>query len=203
MATKVGILNDALSHLGQPPMAGPSDGSTWVTRLNNRYPDTLRLLLEQHPWNFASKLVQLERLPTATGGYAYSYNKPADCLRINFINNTGDPEDNDWHEYEDADGKIHSDYDEVWMFFVSSTYLTKEGSFPQTFARALASELAFLCSPIATRSQTKSNGLFSVATRDLKRAKSFDASQKPFRRLPVGRWALSRRGGVKYNTDGN
>ena len=203
MATKIEVLNEALVLLGQPPAASADDTSTWVKRLNSRYSPTVKKLLEQHSWNFATVVKQLQRLPTASGGREYSYNKPANCLRILFVNNTGDPLDNEWHDYDDADGKIHADYDNIWVWYVSSDYIIKDGSWPQVFASAVAAELAFSCAPVATKDMRRGESLYSIAVAFLKKAKSYDASQKPFRENPRGNWARARRAGSRYNTEGN
>ena len=203
MTTKVDVINGALVLLGQAPMAGPADTSTWVKRLVARYPSIVKGLLEVHPWKFARVMERLQRLPTASGGREYSYNKPAKNLRICFINNTGDDADDEWHEYDDGDGKIHADYDELWMWYVSSDYLIKEGSWPETFGQAVSAALAFECSPIGSRDRGMRSDNATLAKQRLKTAKSTDAAQKPFRRNPRGEWAKSRHRGPRYNTDGN
>jgi|LakMenE18May11ns_1017448.scaffolds.fasta_scaffold9943354_2 hypothetical protein len=202
MATKVDVLNGALVLMGQPPAAGPADTSTWVKRIVARYPSVVKTLLEKHPWKFARVMEQLQRLPTASGGYEYSFNRPAKCLKICFINNTGDDEDDEWHEYDVGDGKIHADYDTLYMWYISSDYLIKEGSWPQTFADAVSAELAFQCLPVSSRDRGARNDAKLHAKDVLKSAKSTDAAEKPFRRNPTGTWARSRRSGARYRTDG-
>lgn len=203
MTTKVDVLNGSLVHLGQPPMSGPADTSTWVKRLVARYPSVVKAMLERHPWKFARVMEELARLPTSSGGREYSFSKPAKCLKTIFINNTGDDGDDEWHEYDEGDGKIHADFETLYMWFVSSDYLIKEGSWPEVFGQAVSAELAFQCSPVATRNERRSSGLEAIATKTLRVAKSFDAAQKPYRRNPRGEWAKSRRRGARYNTDGH
>lgn len=202
MATKVGVLNGALALIGQPPATGPSDQSTWVKRMVALYPDTVKALLEKHPWKFARVMETLQRLPTASGGREYSFNKPAKCLKICFINDTGDDADDEWHEYDTGDGKIHADYETLYMWFVSSDYLIKEGSWPQTFAEAVSAELAFKVLPVSSRDRGARADAKTHAKDTLKSAKSTDASEKPFRRNPRGNWAKARRTGARYRTDG-
>jgi len=202
VTTKVDVLNEALLFLGQPPMAGPADTSTWVRRLNDRYTSTVRLLLEQHPWNFSSSIEPLQRLPETPPGWAYTYNKPAKLLRLNWINDSGDPEDDDWHNYDDVGGKILSDYETLYASYISSDWIIKEGSWPQVFARAVSAELAFICAPAVTRDRRDGDSLYAISKKSLKTAKSWDASQKPFRQLPRGSWSRARRSGPRYNTEG-
>jgi hypothetical protein len=202
MTTKVDVLNGALTLIGQPPAAGPSDQSTWVKRIVSRYPSVVKALLERHPWKFARVMEQMQRLPTASGGRSYSFNKPAKCLKICFINDTGDDADDEWHEYDTGGGKIHSDFETLYMWFVSSDYLIKEGSWPQTFAEAVSAELAFQVLPISSRDRGARADAKTHAKDVLKTAKSVDASEKPFRKNPTGAWAKARRTGARYRTDG-
>ncbi len=203
MATKGDVINGALALIGQPPMASAADTSTWVKRCVDRYPAVTRALLEQHPWNFARVMEEMSQLAEATGGRTYSYTKPAKCLRICFINDTGEDSDDQWHEYDDADGKIHSDSETLFMWFVSSDYLIKEGSWPQVFADAVSAEIAARVLPIASKDRGTKVDLVEMAKVALKRAKSFNAQQKPFRPNPMGKWARARRVGSRYNNEGN
>lgn len=203
MATKVGVINKALVHLGQPPMAGPSDTSTWVKRVTSVYVETVRSLLEQHPWNFPAERAELARLDEEPVGRDYAYNKPADCLRLNLVNTTGYPDDVSFTDYEDEGGRILADADAIYAFYIGSGWTTKEGSWPQVFADAVSAELASTCAPIVSKSVNKGESLYAKALRALKRAKSFDASQKPWRELPAGKWSRARRTGTRYNTEGH
>lgn len=202
MATKVSIINEALIHIGQPPSVGPSDTSTWVRRVSDRYPSVARRLLEIHSWNFATVSEELSQLSEASGGRGYSYNKPSKCLNILYVNTTGDPDDRDYFDWEDSDGKIHSDSDVLYMFYISSDYLIKEGSWPEVFAAAVSADLAFICSPMATKDQNLKRDLRDLSRGLLKKAKSWDASQKNFRKNTMGSWARSRNVGSRYNTEG-
>lgn len=202
MATKVGVLNATLALIGQPPSTGPNDTSTWVKRIVSLYPSVVKKLLERHPWKFARVMEQLQKLPASTGGREFSYNKPAKCLKICFINNTGDDGDDEWHEYDTADGKIHADFETIYMWFVSSDYLIKEGSWPETFADAVSAELAFMVLPVSSRDRGMRADAKTHAKDTLKTAKSTDAAEKPYRKNPRGTWAKSRYTGTRYRTDG-
>lgn len=202
MTTKTDVLNEALGALGQPNSSGPSDTSSWVRKLTARYNGVVRLLLEDHPWNFASTRVQLQLTGDTPVGRQYQYNKPADCLRINLINDTGSADDLEIPDYEDEGGYILADMDPCFMFYISSAWITKEGSWPQKFARAVSFELASTCAEVTSKQLNKDLSLENKAKVALQKAKSWDASQKPFRRLPGGVWAGARRQGARYRTEG-
>lgn len=202
MTTKPDVINEALVLLGQPPASGPSDTSAWVRRITARYNPTVRRLLEDHPWNFASKCEALAVLDETPVSRVYAYNKPSDCLRINMINDTGASDDQEIPDYDDEGGKILADMSPCYMFYVSSAWITLEGSWPQKFAFAVSCELANINAEVTTKDINKGINAERRADKALKKAKSWDASQKPFRRLPVGEWAAARIRGSRYRTNG-
>lgn len=205
MTTKVDVINMTLSMLGQPPMATPADNNTWVKRINAQYPASTKAVLECHPWNFPAVWVALERLAeTSTASqWTYAYNKPSDCLRMNLVNDDGNPDNVTFDAYEDSGGKVYADADAIYLFYISSKWQTKEGSWPELFARAVAADIADIVSPIATKNLNKNMSASARGRSFLKRAKSWDASQKPFRELPHGTWSRARRTGSRFNTDDN
>lgn len=203
MTTKTEVLNSTLVLLGQPRMSGPSDTSSWVRKVQGSYNSVVRLLLEDHPWNFATTRVALELVGVQPPiGREYRYNKPSDCIRINMINDTGSSDDTEIPDYDDEGGVILADMDPCYLFYISSSWLTKEGSWPEKFARAVACENASFNAELATKSAQKGISLEKRAAQALTKAKSWDASQKPWRRLPGGTWAGARRMGSRYRTDG-
>jgi hypothetical protein len=202
VTTKVDVINEALALLGQPEMSGPSDTSSWVRKLTKRYNPTVRRLLEIHPWNFASSRVALQVTATTPIGREYAYNKPADCLRICLVNNTGVSEDNEIPDYEDEGGTILTDMSPCYLFYISSTWATKEGAWPQAFAHAVSCELANVQTEAVTKNLAKGESADRRAAKALKKARAWDAAQKPFKRSPGGLWAGARRRGMRYRTDG-
>lgn len=194
MATQAGVLNLALLLCEQPEATGPNDTATWVRRVRNRYHDTAKQLLERHPWNFPMQRAQLQDSGEEPIGRTYKYNKPGACLRITKINTTGNADDDSTPDYEDEGGYILTDLNPCYMIFVSSDWITQEGSWPQVFADAVSADIAAKCYGIFGKSATKKDELKKDAAKALQVAKSWDAAQKPFRRLPMGSWAMSRRG---------
>lgn len=196
MTTQADVINSALIDCEQPEASGPNDTSTWVRRVRNRYAATVKKLLERHPWNFAMQRAQLQDTGVEPIGRSKAYNKPGDCLRICKINATGRAEDDSTPDYDDEAGEILTDLDPCYMVYVSANWITKEGSWPQVFADAVSSELAAKCYGLFGKSSTKKDELKKDANKALQVAKSWDAAQKPFRRLPRGSWARSRAGGT-------
>lgn len=188
MPTRTDVINDALALLDQPPSAGPNDTSTWVKRLNNRYEGVARRLLSDHPWNFAEDRVQLELLDETPIGWEYAYNKPGDLLRICKVSDTGRKSDSPFKDYDDSAGKILTNLSTVYLFYISDSWVEKEGSWPPLFAYAVSTELAYLVNGPTTKSRAKGLDLRSEAKNAFRKAKTWDAQQKPSEELPNGMW---------------
>lgn len=167
-----------------------------------RYNASVKKLLERHPWNFATKRQQLQLLDETPIGREHAYNKPGDCLRILAINDTGETDDSNEPDYEDEAGKILTDLDPCYMIFVSADWMNREGSWPQVFADAVSADLAAKCYGLFGKSATKKDEIKKDAAKALQVAKSWDAAQKPYRRLPYGRWARARRSHRNPHGDG-
>lgn len=204
MTTKIAVLNATLVLLGQPTVAALTDTSTWLKRALSQYNDVVRALLEQHPWNFPARIVQLERLAEApVSSYSYAHNKPADFLRINRVAPNNNAEDITDYPYDDEGGTILTSFETTYLWYISNTWLTKEGSWPQVFADAVAAEIRARVAPSASKSDRKQESAVVMATRALKKAKSFDASQKHSKPQPPGKWSRARSSGARFNTEGN
>ncbi len=202
MTTKLDVLNDALVLLGEPRTSSPDSSDKWVRRLNQAYDGVVRRLLEDHPWDFATKREKLtlaalgddadgDPLPY---GRDLAYNKPAGCLRICWVNDSGqDPtRDDDEPDYENEEGHILTNLDPCYMGFVSQYFADREGAWPGKFGWAVSTELASVCAEVSTKSESKGLVLEKKAEKALRQAKSWDAAQRPFRRKPRGSWVRSR-----------
>lgn len=83
MATsEVDICNSALAKLGVEPITSFLDNTKRGRLCALQYPKIRTKLLRMHPWNFATKQVQLTPLVTPPlFEYAYQFNLPADFIR--------------------------------------------------------------------------------------------------------------------------
>ncbi|WP_137924652.1 hypothetical protein [Cupriavidus sp. 2SB] len=84
MASQVDICNLALSRLGDAATVAsidPPEGSPQAGRCKQWYPICRDLVLEAHPWSFATRRVALANLPAVTPSWQFAYGKPADCLK--------------------------------------------------------------------------------------------------------------------------
>ena len=195
MPTREGIINESLRLLGEPPSTGSGDNSSSVVRARDAYEPRLRCLFEDYPWNFAEKLVKLAQVAEPQPDYKYAFSQPADYMRVINISDQTSYFDPDRRlDYSERAGLILSDYDELYMWYVSSEFLTQEGAFPQKFADLLAAEIAYNVHPVTDNSARKSNDLYEMRRMRMRDAKAFDAQSKPARELAKGEYVNSRHG---------
>lgn len=195
MATRVSVLNAALAILGEPLKSGPNDTSSWVEKLTALYETTVVRLEGAYPWDFNATTEALAIDDTFTPiTREYAYAKPAGLLRVKMLSLTADPEARAYYDYEDQDGRILSDATPLYMHF-HKQLLDQEGMWPEAFAFAVSSELAWLVSPGISKPRRDRDEIRKDKEKAWRDAKSWDAAQKPHRRLPHGnivQSALSR-----------
>ena len=94
MASTIGIINGALSKLGEVPILAITDNTEPGRLANRTYNDIRDALLREFPWHFAVKRASLAAEVTApVWGFARAYPFPTDYLRLLELNN---PSDLDW-----------------------------------------------------------------------------------------------------------
>lgn len=79
MSTDVDICNLALSHLGDEATVAsinPPEGSAQADHCARFYPMAVSTLLEEHPWNFATRRAQLAQVANPSSTWAYAYQVP-------------------------------------------------------------------------------------------------------------------------------
>lgn len=85
MSSDVAICNLALSHLGDEAEVAaidPPDGSPQAGHCGRFYPIARDVLLEAHPWTFATKRVAVAEVTNALADdWSYAYALPSTCLR--------------------------------------------------------------------------------------------------------------------------
>jgi hypothetical protein len=85
MSSEVDIVNLALSHLGdaaEVEAIDPPDGTAQAGHASRFYPIARGVLLEMHPWTFATKRVAVSEVDNVfEDDWAYAYALPSTCLR--------------------------------------------------------------------------------------------------------------------------
>jgi hypothetical protein len=192
MASEVEICNAALSKIGisgNNRITSLSQNTKNAKACDERYATLRDLLLEQHPWNFALKRVQLAASTEAPSyEFTYAYSLPPDWIRTIAVydNDAGAGEAAFRHE-----GKaLVSDAAQLWLKYVMR--LTDPNTMPPTFREALATYLAWeLAIPLANSNRIQeAQGI--AFRRTLNLAKFVDARNDRPEQLQSGSWFAAR-----------
>jgi len=144
MATsKTEIVNKALTLVGANPIVNIDDDTQNARVVNRVYDISLRSILSETMWRFATRRKLLaqssETLDWYDTGEVYVYVKPNDCIRIFETND----DDSTWREEGDY---IISDTNDLGVRFVYylDTPSKYSSSFIEAFVDKLASDIAFM-----------------------------------------------------------
>ena len=199
MASDTDSANVALRLIGQTPITSLTDGSTTANVVDDVFKELLDDLLRAHPWNFATKRVQLARLSTApTFEFDYAYAHPADWLRTISVHDNDAGHGSVLYRTEEVAGQnaIVSSSDAIYLRYVYrvTDQNLMAADFRRAFQVALARDLAI---PLAS-SNSMQEQYAKEASRVLARARSADAMGGFPELRPRGSWASSR-GGFRRN----
>jgi hypothetical protein len=197
MATKIGLLNEALGYLGMRLLTSaqvttPNDEPSRV--LSDIYDNALLFCLEQGHWKFASITGELTPSLTEipTFGYTNAFAKPANYVRLNRMcvdEYFNIPSSN----FDDRAGFWYADEDIIYVDYVSSDATTRGlylAGWPTTFAEYVSLHLAH---KVSRRLQPdKEDDLEAKAMRAKLNALAKDAVLGPTQFLPPGKWTRAR-----------
>lgn len=136
--SKTTIINKALALIGAKQITSVTDGSDMADLVDSIYETSLRSVLGECKWNFATKRANLATAGTTTldfydVGEGVIYTKPTDIIRIYSSN----PTTAKWREEGDY---IISDSSGLGIRYVY--YVTDETKYPIYFIDALVDKLA-------------------------------------------------------------
>ena len=88
--SKTELVNKSLTLVGANPIVNLTDDSNNARIVNRVYESSLRSILSECKWNFATKRKLLAQVVTTLEWYyegeSYIYQKPVDCIRIFGVN---------------------------------------------------------------------------------------------------------------------
>lgn len=195
----VSIINYALRKVGEARITATTDGTNPANVANDLYDFVRDDLLRSHPWNFATKRVQLaQKTDTPVFEFDYAYALPSDWLRTISVhdNDAGHGTILFREEYLVNQRCIITSSDAVYLRYV---YRVEDAAqMDVSFKRALGLSLARdLAIPLAS-SSTLEDKLDREAQRAIAQARSSDALGAFPELRPRGSWAASR-GGRRRN----
>jgi len=195
MPSDTDVVNVAMRLIGQSPITSLSDGSTNANTADDIYTEVRDDLLRSHPWNFATKRVQLARSSTDPGfEFDHAYVMPSDWLRTISVHDNDNGHGTVLYRTEQVGGQnvIVASSDAIYLRSVA--VVTDPNFMSADFRRAFALSLARdLSIPIASSNSMQAQ-YSTEASRALARARSSDAMGGFPELRPRGSWAASRGG---------
>lgn len=195
MPSDTDVANVALRLVGATGITSLTDGSTTANVVNDIYSEVLDDLLRSHPWNFATKRVQLAQSSTDPAfEFDHAYVLPSDWLRNISVHDNDAGHGTVPYRMEQVGGQLVlvASSDAIYLRYVSriSDPNLMAADFRRAFELALARDLSI---PIAS-SNTMQQQYSADASRVLARARSADAMGGFPEFRPRGSWASSRSG---------
>lgn len=196
MSSETDVANVTLRLIGQSPITSRTDGSTTANIIDDIFDDVRDDCLRYHPWNFATKRVELARSSTDPAfEFDHAYPLPADWIRTISVHNNDIGRGAVLYRMENSDGQtaIVSSADQIFLRYVyRETDPNKWSSdFRRTVSLALARDMAV---PVAS-SNVLQDQLSKQFEKAMNRARSSDAIGSFPEMRPRGSWVNSRGGG--------
>jgi hypothetical protein len=192
MASVIDICNLALAHIGDRANVtsiDPPEGSAQAEHCARFYPMARDVLLNMHPWSFATKravLADISATVIPPAKWQYSYTAPGDFMKILGVYDPNAMYDENKAEYEfelgsDSSGTrvIYANPEDAVVRYVA--YVTDAARFPPIFTEGLAWLLAsYLAGPVikGTEGMKVSGEALKMALSYVERARVEDANQR-------------------------
>ena len=169
IASAIKINSNALILLGHSPIASFEDVGSGAQVASNLYETTLRAMLSDHRWRFATKKSQLSRLvATPDNDFSYMFQLPTDYINMIRVIETS--------HYDIYGDKV---YTNSATCNIDYTYRVDESYFIPSFTKALEFYLAAQFAIPVTGNSTRAQEYNSMYEAQLRRAKNTDSSGRP------------------------
>jgi len=167
--SEVSICNLALSYLGEYRITSLTEDVERARRCNSVYSILRDQLLEEHPWNFSIKTVDLAQSSTTPAfGYDYSFVIPDDCLRI-----IGREDGS--YEFNIEGREFLCDQTTAAIRYIAR--ITNPTTFSYSFVNALSARIAARLAYAITNSRTLAADVYTITDKIISRMKSVDAQE--------------------------
>lgn len=188
MASEVDISNFALNKVGANRISSLSESNKRAVACNDAYYIARDALLSEHPWNFATRRIELPKISSdPLYGFSAQFQLPNDCV---FLVSTENDDIHDY-EYKIEENKYFLSNDEaVKVEYISNDVPTGEyhPKFVEALGYKLASELAYSL----VQSNELADRLEGKYQRYLADARLADARNGSPRQLQKSEWTDER-----------
>lgn len=189
------VVNKALTLIGANRITSLTDGSTNAVAAEDIYEELRDELLRSHPWNFATKRVQLSQSSTdPTFEFDHAYPLPSDWLRTISVHHS----DHGYgavlyrSEFNANQRSIITSSDQIFLRYIYQA--TDMNEAPPDFRAALSYALARDLAVKLASSNSLRREMAREFTRSIGKARSNDAMGAFPELRPRGSWASSRSG---------
>lgn len=196
MPTRLGIYNEALRAIGDLRLSSITEDTEARYVLDDAWEDCVEIMFTEGLWNFATKtqLITADAGQPPIPGFSFTFDKPLNWVRtITISANSLFTEE---AVYRDEGNKIYSNWDELYIRFISSEKAVDDQipNWPPTFAKTVAMCLAFECAERLSGSSSKAEALGAQYKDALANAKNKDALDQSKMIFRPGNWVRSMRG---------
>lgn len=183
MSSAVDICNLALIRLKVKPIASLTEATEPAKKCNAIYEDIRKIVLRDHPWNFATQIVALSESEDDTViGWDYIYTLESSCVFARRVFNE-DTEAGKTENFLKLQSSVLGGNYLIIACNISPAYLeytadvTNTALFDSSFVDSFAWRLAVELAPALTGSDTKVNDLTKQYLWSLDRAKTLNTSE--------------------------
>lgn len=196
-ATKLKIYNGALREIGERKLTALTDAVESRRVLDTMWDsEFIDEVLSAGQWNFATRsaLVDIDAslMPTPFG-YTNAFSKPTDWIRTVAVS-----EDEYFthplRDYKDEAGVWYAEADPLYVGWVSNAadYGNDLSKWPANFRLYVETLLASRVNTRLTQNEHKTEQLFRLAEKRLRKAQATDAMDEAVGRQPLGSWVRAR-----------
>lgn len=167
--TDVQICNMALRRLGGEAINSLDENSEGARLCKTFYESSLKAVLRDHYWNFATARATLALLSAAPAfDFAYAYQLPTDCVFVRSLNMEG-------FDFAVEGRTLITDLADAKILYTK--YVNDPNLYDAIFISALAYRIATEIAYPLTNSVTKIQAMNTMYINEVKKAKVMDASE--------------------------
>jgi hypothetical protein len=194
------IYNDALLVLGLDEITSNTDDSNRRSKLDRTLDsDLVQDLLEDTGWNFALNSQKIDYNPSVEPewGWPYVFDKPSDLYRLDGMY-MDEYLQVPLRDYIEEGDRWFTNYDTIYVEYVSSNFLSNPNLWPAFFKRLVAARMANDAAMSLRAEGADPAYATQVYKERLSGAKGNDAVVSRPRKLAQGNWTKARRAGRNY-----
>jgi hypothetical protein len=188
-SSEVDIANAALIMVGESTIASLTDETKSARVCNHRYASVRDAILRRHPWNCATKRVDLGAVLAGTDvpafGYTYAYQLPADFLRVVQLQELDEP-------YKVEGRKFLTNVNPAKIIYIYK--ITDVSAMDSLLTEAISAQLASEIAKSIGGSETMARAMAEMANEKIQEAQYADSRESGIDQITSSTWLDARHG---------